>query len=111
MIDSATGQPPPCPLCNSTRVRVRGRRVYDVPLTWARHFTEVLFSGLMSSGKRSRRPVAEYRQRLRAEILEANTGGRTPTRFWRCPECKHKGEIFDPKPKRSRVEDRTRPPV
>jgi hypothetical protein len=110
MIDSATGQALPCPICNSTHVRWRGRRVYDVPLTWARHFTEVLYSGTMSSGMARQRSAGQYRERLQGQILEANTGGRTATRFWRCPECRHKGEVYDLKPTRSRVENRTRPP-
>jgi hypothetical protein len=109
MIDAKTGQVRPCPICNSVNVRWRGRRPYDVPLTWSRHFIEMLFSSTMASTPR--RSARVYRERLVGELLEARTGGRTATAFWRCPDCRNKGDVFDQSAKRSRVEDRTRPPV
>lgn len=113
MIDATTTQP--CPICNSANVRWRGRRPYDVPLTWGRWLGELLYMGSSRQALSMRRPGAgqyrDYRSNMRQEMLEARTGLTTATRFWRCPDCKNHGEVFGAKAKRSRVEDRTRPPA
>lgn len=108
MIDTTTQ---PCPVCDSTNIRWRGRRLYDVPLTWARHFVEMLNMGASRQAMGMRRSrYADYPTHVRAEALQGRTGLRTATRFWRCRDCKNRGEVFDSKPSQPRVEDRTRPP-
>ena len=45
------------------------------------------------------------------ELREAKTGLKTPTRFWRCPDCRNRGFVFDGPKKPGRVDDRRLPPV
>jgi hypothetical protein len=94
----------PCPICDSTNVRWRGRRFYDIPLTWARTLIEALWSGVAvnarmepSGGNREldRAATHDYGESVRAEHLEAATGHATPSRFWRCRACGGKGHVFD----------------
>jgi len=110
MID-ATRQP--CPVCDSPNVRWRGRRLHDVPLTWLRYVGEIVGAALGGPGTnsvRGRYTGSQAREELRGEILEARTGLKTPTRFWRCQDCRNRGAIFADGPNRSRAEDRTQPP-
>jgi hypothetical protein len=111
MVD-APGAVQKCPICDSANVRWRGRRLYDVPLTWSRWFVEMFTLNLIrsTSPRRVYRGPATVRRQLQQEHLEAQTGRKTATRFWRCPDCKNHGEVFDAEAKRGRVEDRTRPP-
>jgi rubrerythrin len=106
MIDATTQQQKPCPICDSTNVRWRGRRIYDAPLTWARAAFESVGS-MMFGSSRSNVPVDAHgyadlvanARRLRAEKLEARTGLCTPTAFWRCRDCRNRGYVFEPRAK------------
>ncbi|MBI5289967.1 MAG: hypothetical protein HY873_13420 [Chloroflexi bacterium] len=53
----------------------------------------------------------QVKDEYRAELREANTGLKTPTHFWRCPDCRNKGFIFDGPKKPGRIEDRRQPPT
>jgi hypothetical protein len=85
----------PCPECGSRNVRWRKRRWYDGPL----NFIETMLTGAgtirtddgidpmarsgMDSGFMRDRGVQETRRQM---------GRRTAELFWRCPDCKQKGE-------------------
>lgn len=100
----------PCPMCDSEDVRWRGRRPQDFLFTWLRWlaeaFGQVLAQILRAPAPRGRHDGwgtgtgadVEFRtldERIKAEILEANTGHKTPKRFWRCRACKRSGYEFD----------------
>ncbi len=112
MFNATTGQLNPCPTCNSDRVRWRGRRIYDMPLTWTRASIEMMIGALQGGprGKAASYSWQQVRGNYRSEILEANTGWKTARYYWRCQNCRNRGQIFEPKRRDPRVEDRTRPP-
>ena len=92
-------------------VKWRDRRFYDIPLTWTRHGIETLFIGLFTANARPRyRSPRTIQSHMRVEAIEAQTGSRTATSFWRCPECKQHGEVYEASKRHRRVEHRTRPP-
>jgi rubredoxin len=85
----------PCPECGSRNVRWRKRRWYDGPL----NFIETMLTGAgtirtddgidpmarsgMDAGFMRDRGIQETRRQM---------GRRTAELFWRCPDCKLKGE-------------------
>lgn len=84
-----------CPLCESTDARWRGRRPWDFAFTWMRWSFELIASGFAGN----RRGDAGYygspeRAEVLSEIREANTGHKTPKRFWKCRACRRKGHEF-----------------
>lgn len=85
-----------CPLCGSASVRWRGRRPYDVLLTWLRYVGEMIAQALFRGEDRHRYFDPEWleRQNFQNEYREAATGHKTPRRFWRCSACKQRGHAF-----------------
>ena len=87
-----------CPLCGSAEARWRGRRPWDFPLTWLRWIVELIASAFASQRRAEERYYWGYGDRtqdeMRGEMSEANTGLRTPRRFWKCRACKRKGHEF-----------------
>lgn len=87
-----------CPMCDFTDVRWRGRRPWDFVFTWMRWFAETMLQGF------ARPKIILYRRSdlqlgiddsgLREELREADTGLKTPKRFWKCRACKRKGHVF-----------------
>lgn len=87
-----------CPNCNSRNVQFRKRRWYDGPL----NFIETMLTGAtvmktndgispmahsyMDARFMEQRQVQEYK-RIR--------GRPTAELFWKCPDCKSKGEAFE----------------
>jgi predicted RNA-binding Zn-ribbon protein involved in translation (DUF1610 family) len=94
-----------CPNCGSRNVRWRNRRFYDVILTWLRYFADAFLSMIFSRGATptvgmpygdrvlQSRVSAELYKRARS-AYEMKIGLTTAVRFWRCPECKQKGQVF-----------------
>lgn len=80
-----------CPLCGSASVRWRGRRPYDVPLTWLRYVGELVAGAFLS---RQGAKFPHEMPGLADEYREAATGHKTPRRFWRCSACQQKGHEF-----------------
>ena len=95
-----------CPNCRSRNVRWRNRRPYDVIFTWMRYFADAFLSMIFSRGAtptiggrygsdRVLRSQASARQySLARGIYESKIGLTTAARFWRCPDCKQKGQVF-----------------
>ena len=85
----------PCPNCGSRNVRWRKRRWYDGPL----NFLETMFSGAtsmrtddgISAMERSGMDPSFMRQRGIDE-QHRKMGRHTAELFWRCPDCRLKGE-------------------
>jgi ssDNA-binding Zn-finger/Zn-ribbon topoisomerase 1 len=84
-----------CPNCGSKNVRWRNRRWYDGPL----NFLETMFTGAtairtdegISAMERSAMDSSFMRQRGIDE-QRREMGRRTAELFWRCPDCRLKGE-------------------
>jgi hypothetical protein len=92
----ATGQFDPCPNCGSEDVRWRGRRWYDVPLNFLRYIVEALLHTLGFGSKSPSQYAPEFREALQHEKLyDDRMSAQTPRRFWRCPSCKQRGQVFD----------------
>jgi hypothetical protein len=99
----------PCPMCGSDQVRWRKRRPTDFVLTWGRWCVELIASMFASGQLRQQHrehhslqndlnstiyeDFARTRDTAR-EQREANTGHRTPKRFWRCKACNREGHVF-----------------
>jgi hypothetical protein len=99
-----------CPLCGSRNVRWRNRRFYDVIFTWLRYGVENTLATVLTRGAttatgpaagrepyvsdvlRSRIEVEEYGPARR--MYEEKIGLTTARRFWRCPDCRQKGQVF-----------------
>lgn len=94
---AVTGKrPEPCPECGSENVRWRGRRWYDVPLNFLRYLVEAFFHALGFGGKSSSDYAPEFGEALQHQkMYDDRMSAQTPRRFWRCPSCKQRGEIFD----------------
>ncbi len=112
----------PCPECGSDRVKWRGRRLYDKPLTWMRGSVEVLLKAL-GLGRRYRatpdirqldtmnrslsferlhgRPVDPDNLTIASDyeheraIHDEAASFATARRFWRCAGCRESGAVFD----------------
>ena len=86
----------PCPECGSDRVKWRGRRLYDRPLTWIRGTLEVL---LRTMGVRTQEATGELPETLQWEyerrLYDDRMSFKTADRFWRCRACKKSGQQFD----------------
>ena len=94
-----------CPSCRSRNVRWRNRRPYDVIFTWVRYFADAFLSTIFSRGAtptigmrygdrvlRSQASAELYKRARSA--YEMRIGLTTADRFWRCPDCKQKGQVF-----------------
>ncbi len=103
---NAYGEVGPCPNCGSTNVRWRHRRFYDVILTYLRYLTDVTAGTLFGAGRTSipggsgsqraaqaYLDAAQYRQER--TIYESRAGTMTAKRFWKCPDCHEKGQVFE----------------
>src|SRR5512135_188904 len=101
---TADGEVVPCPNCGSRNVRWRNRRFYDVILTYARYLTDLVVStlfgmgqtriaggGSRSAGRANLQALAYSQSR---QFYESRMGTKTATRFWKCPDCRKKGQVF-----------------
>ena len=109
-MDSIASPPVPCPNCGFRNVRWRNRRFYDVILTWLRYGVDNTLATVFSRGATTttgtvagREPYVSnvLRSRIEAEeydparrMYEEKVGLTTARRFWRCPDCKKKGQVF-----------------
>ena len=103
-MDSVAREPVPCPNCGSRNVRWRNRRPYDVLLTWARYFADTVLSVIFTRGAQpalgygsdhhARSEIFALRYRRQRAAYEASVGLTTADRFWRCPDCKQRGQVF-----------------
>jgi hypothetical protein len=103
MLD-AIGQPRACPICNSSDVRWRGRRFYDVPLNWLRYVVEYCLQVFTNSRRQTyyvappgsmRDAPARYHYEQHRQALDERASTMTPRAFWRCRSCGNRGQIFD----------------
>jgi hypothetical protein len=86
-----------CPNCGSRNIHWRNRRWYDGPL----NFVETMLAGGMtmrtdegiSAMERSGMDPGFMRERGIDE-QRREMGRRTAELFWRCPDCRQKGEAF-----------------
>ena len=87
-----------CPNCQSRNVSYRKRRWYDGPL----NFVETMLTG--ATVKRSNdgiSPMAQsymdagYMEKKQVEEHRRILGRRTAELFWKCPDCKSRGEAFE----------------
>ena len=101
---NAYGQTAPCPSCGSTNVRWRRRRVSDVVLTHARYLADLVLSTLFGMGQTRIAGGGSHaagRANLQAlaysesrQFYESRMGTKTASRFWKCPDCRKKGQVF-----------------
>jgi hypothetical protein len=100
MIDKATGQVEPCPMCGSREVRWRQRRWYDVLRTWLRWLVEAVLSAFGGGRKSSYSPVIGdpqgYSYEAQVAAFDHRWSIQTPRSFWRCSDCRRRGYVFDP---------------
>ncbi len=97
-------QAPRCPDCNSPRVVWRKSRPYDA----VRNYVGFLFDRLLGGSSYERAyggpasasnagPAAgkalEYGGAR--DVYEVDAESKTPKAFWRCPDCGHKGAVYD----------------
>lgn len=101
----------PCPLCSSTDVTWRKRRLTDVLATWLRYATDFVFGAGLKGGQFHKAgELATYTYKdtktfdapNRADVGDSfhysNTTHQalaTPRWFWHCHRCGDKGEVFD----------------
>jgi hypothetical protein len=95
-----------CPNCRLRNVRWRNRRLYDVVFTWMRYFADAFLSMIFSRGATPTiggrygsdavlRSVASAELYDRARTAyEMKIGLTTADRFWHCPDCRQKGQVF-----------------
>ncbi|MDE3094742.1 MAG: hypothetical protein KGK07_01925 [Chloroflexota bacterium] len=106
MLDSRAFEPKPCPLCDSTNVRWRRRRFYDVIRTYLRYIadrvvgaafggTRTTIIGPAYSDRASDARLASIEYREERNIYEDRVGTMTAPLFWKCPDCGRKGQVFD----------------
>lgn len=94
VIDPATMQVNPCPICGSFNVRWRRRQWYDGIFTLLAYLVNTFWLVVMPS----RRPTAHVESRVAEEVLEDRVGPKTARYFWRCPDWRNSGSIFDEPP-------------
>jgi hypothetical protein len=93
---AVTGKPDPCPNCGSEDARWRGRRWYDVALNFTRYVIEAFLHTLGFGAKSPSQYAPEFSQALEHQkMYDDRMSAQTPRRFWRCPSCKQRGEVFD----------------
>ncbi len=92
----------PCPNCGSKNVSWRKPRPTDTVLTWARYLVDFALGGGsadragaiggpgMYGDTATSVSYTELRQRFDMKV-----GLKTPDLFWKCPDCKKKGEVRD----------------
>ena len=87
-----------CPNCPSPYVRSRKRRWYAGPLT----FVETMLSGAtVMKTNDGISPMAhsymdaKYMEQRQVQEVQKIRGRRTAELFWKCPDCKSKGEAFE----------------
>jgi hypothetical protein len=96
----------PCPNCGSENVRWRTRRWYDVVFTYLRYAMDLTAGTLFGAGRTSTvaGPVSERaarahldatQYRIERGVYEDRAGTMTARRFWKCRECRQKGQVFD----------------
>jgi hypothetical protein len=87
-----------CPNCQSRNVRYRKRRWYDGPL----NFVETMLSG--ATVMKTNDGIGPYahsymnaRHMEERQVQEVRKirGRPTAELFWKCPDCKSKGETFE----------------
>ncbi len=96
----------PCPNCGSPDGRWRRRRIFDVVLTWIRYAADNALGRFFGANKstvaggayseradEARLDALRYSTERR--IYETRVGTTTAVRFWKCPACRKKGEVFD----------------
>ncbi len=117
-MDPTTGRLAPCPNCGSTNVRWRNRRLYDFVFTWTRFAADTVLSTIFVGGASGRTTggvsspyvagsasphVPEWQLRnqpwaiqynQQRSMYEAKVGLAVAKRFWRCPDCRQKGQVF-----------------
>jgi hypothetical protein len=85
-------------MCGSADVRWRGRRVYDIPLTWLRYVVVAPMEFVFSPKKRSFGGIGHTGHDLSYDAARQAYDDRMATatakRFWKCRACKHKGQVF-----------------
>jgi hypothetical protein len=98
MIDARIGQADPCPMCGSADVRWRGRRWYDVPLTWVRFIVVGPIEFVFAPKKRSFGGIGHTGEDLTydaaREAYDDRMATATARRFWKCRACRNKGQVF-----------------
>lgn len=95
--------PEPCPNCGSRNARWRKPRPLDVPLTWGAFMIDFVLGG----AGRDRATALPYGPGMPAdsgttatygelkERFDMKVGLKVPEAFWRCPDCRKKGEVRD----------------
>lgn len=99
--------PDPCPICNSTSVRWRKRRIYDYAFTWTRAIINGLYEQTLGRSARTAGSVDgmhidaalshHIEHELMREKLEADSCFKVGKRYWKCRDCKQRGQIFGEK--------------
>ncbi len=99
-----------CPECGSRNVRWRRSRPTDAVLNYLRFITDRAFGGLDmvaitnvrtfrgGPGFAGDAPYAvdsAIRDHEAREFFEVEAGSKTPSAFWRCLDCRKKGEVYD----------------
>ena len=87
-----------CPNCQSRNVKYRKRRWYDGPL----NFVETMLSGATVIRTNDGIPPmahsymdAKYMEQRQVQEHRKILGRKTAELFWKCPDCKSKGETFE----------------
>lgn len=103
--DKLVGRAQVCPDCGSEAVRWRKRRIYDVVFTYLRYFADTIAgtvfgstgasvpgSGYSERTNEGRVAAAKYREERK--LYEDRVGSMTASRFWKCRQCGHDGQVF-----------------
>jgi predicted RNA-binding Zn-ribbon protein involved in translation (DUF1610 family) len=95
-----------CPNCGSANVRWRRRRPYDFVFTYVRWLID-LVAGRSLGATRATDLSAPYSERgsevrvkatryaVERTAYEERVGTMTAARFWRCPDCRQEGQVFE----------------
>ncbi len=84
----------PCPICGSRNVRWRARRWSDFVLTFLAYLANMSWL----SGSSLRWGYRDVGGEVRQQVVEERTGLKTARYFWKCPDCRNKGSIFEEPP-------------
>ncbi len=98
MINPATQQVNPCPICGSRNVRWRARRWYDRIFTLVAYLVNALSLSGLSSRRQYGGDGIDVAAGVREQVVQDRTGLKTARCFWRCPDCGNSGAIFDEPP-------------
>lgn len=98
-MDARTGQTDPCPMCGSTNVWWRGRRWYDVPLTWLRYIIVAPIEMVFGTKQRASGGIGHTAHHISYEAARDAYDDRmsvaTGRWFWRCGSCGERGQVFE----------------